>query len=114
MKVMLLLSGDEAIWAAKTPEEVARDVQPYMAYTQALRDAGKLVHADRLAPSMTARTVLTGGERIVDGPYAETKEQLGGYYLIEVADMDEAVEWARRCPQVTDGVVEIRPIFEHD
>ncbi|MFZ4120110.1 MAG: YciI family protein [Caulobacterales bacterium] len=115
MQVMLLLYGDEAAWAAKTPEEVAASIEPYFAYTKMLREGGYLVSGDELAPGATAKTVrLKGGVSVLDGPYADTKEQLGGYYVLKVADMDEAVRLAKLCPQANDGIVEIRPVILHD
>jgi hypothetical protein len=115
MKVMLLLYGDEAAWAAKTPEELQRDIQPYFAYTQMLRDNGHLLMGHELTPGARAQKVtLKGGERVWDGPYADTKEQLGGYYVLEVKDMAQAMALAKLCPQAKDGIVEVRPIIEHD
>jgi len=85
----------------------------YMAYTQALKDAGAFVAGDPLQPSTTATTVRLRNDtrQVLDGPYADTKEQLGGYYLVEVKDLDEAVAWAARCPGATHGVMEVRPVM---
>jgi hypothetical protein len=91
--------------------------QPYFgawgAYTQALREAGVMLSGNPLEPSKSGTTVrLRNGKRQVeDGPYADTKEQLGGYYIIEVADRDAALDWAARCPAAADGAVEVRPVM---
>ena len=85
----------------------------YKAYTQALVEAGVMVGGSGLEPGYTATTVrLRGGERQVqDGPYADTKEQLGGYYEIDVPDLDAALDWAVKCPASADGAVEVRPLM---
>ena len=72
-----------------------------------------MVSGDRLRPSSAATTVRStnGKTQVLDGPYAETKEQLGGYYVIEAPDLDAALSWAQRCPGATHGVVEVRPIW---
>jgi hypothetical protein len=83
----------------------------YRAYTLALKEAGVMVGGGALQPAAVATTVRQrGGKRQVqDGPYAEAKEQLGGYYVIEVPDLDEALGWAARCPAAASGAVEVRP-----
>jgi hypothetical protein len=114
MKTMLLIHESEATWAAMAPAERDREMGAYMAFTQALIEAGKFVSGAQLQPSMNARavTLRAGQVAVADGPYVDTKEQLGGYFLIEVASMDEAVEWAAKCPGARIGGVEVRPIFE--
>lgn len=84
------------------------------AYTQALIDAGVMRGGNALKPAFAATTVrLRDGRRDVqDGPYADSKEQLGGYYIIEAKDLDEALAWAERNPAASLGAVEVRPIFE--
>lgn len=115
MKTMLLLYSDEAAWAAQTPAEMEREMGAYFAYTNTLREAGKLVMGHELAPAASAKTLtLQGGGGVCDGPFAETKERLGGYYLIEVDSLEEALDWARRCPGAAHGHVEVRPVIEHD
>jgi hypothetical protein len=86
----------------------------WQAYTQALRQAGVMVSGNPLEPSRGGATVrLRNGKRQVeDGPYADTKEQLGGYYIIEVANLDAALDWAARCPAAADGAVEVRPVVD--
>ena len=78
-----------------------------------MRERGAYVASNRLAPTSAASTVRVrdGEEVVTDGPFAETKEQLGGYYLIDVADLDAALAWAARCPGASHGVVEVRPVW---
>jgi len=83
----------------------------YRAYTKALQDAGVMVGGAGLQPPAVATTVRQrdGHRQVQDGPYAEAKEQLGGYYVIDVPDLDRALEWAARCPAAASGAVEVRP-----
>lgn len=112
MQVMLLIYWNEAAWAALPEAEKGAAFGAYMAYNAALKEAGAMRGGDPLLPSATAHTVRIrdGAPQVLDGPYAETKEQLGGYYLIEVADMQDALHWAARCPGASHGVVEVRQI----
>jgi hypothetical protein len=105
MKYMFLIYQDEAAGGG--------DPAPYMAYSQALVNAGVMVGGERLRPAANASTVRVsnGGTKVLDGPYADTKEQLGGYYIVDVPDLDAAVKWAARCPGATHGLVEVRPIW---
>ena len=114
MQYILLIYDDEATWAGMSGEERGRVMQEYMAYTQDLRDSGKFVGGDALQPVGTAKTVQSqNGDRVVtDGPFAETKEQLGGYYVLNVANVDEAIEAGNRCPGAMYGTIELRPIQE--
>jgi hypothetical protein len=114
MKYMLLLySEPDAGPAPGTPEQAA-EMQEWFAYTDALQQAGVLVSGDALQGVETATTLTQrGGQTLTtDGPFAETKEILGGYYLIDVDDLDAARAWADKCPIVRYGSVEIRPIME--
>jgi hypothetical protein len=94
-------------------EEMTEIINAYMAYGQALRDAKVLVASNRLRPTSAATTVriAEGRTKVLDGPFAETKEQLGGYYLIDVPDLDAALSWAAHCPGARYGTVEVRPIW---
>jgi hypothetical protein len=85
----------------------------YGAYTEALNKAGVLKGSNRLQPVSTATTVrlANGKPQVLDGPYVDSKEQVGGYYLIDVPDLDSAISWASRCPGASHGVVEVRPIW---
>lgn len=116
MKAMVLIFGSEDLWQGLEPAKREEEMGAYFAYTRALREAGKLVHAHEMAPVAAARSLslLGGQERVIDGPYVEIKEQLGGYYVLEVADMAEALQWARRCPGARHGGVEVRPLIEHE
>ena len=113
MQYMLLIYGDEEAGSSQTEEEGRATMEAYFAYTRALQDAGVFVAGDPLEPTQTAKTVrVREGETLTtDGPYAETKEQLGGYYLIDVASEAEALEWAAKLPGAQHGSVEVRPLM---
>jgi hypothetical protein len=114
MKYMLLIYGNEAGMQAVKQADIDQMMAAYGAYTEALKKAGVLVGGDRLKPSTTATTIRTpnGKMQVLDGPYAEAKEQLGGYYIIETPDLDSALSWAKRCPAAaTNGGVELRPFY---
>jgi hypothetical protein len=111
MKYMLLIYRDEK---AFDPGRASGDHSaPYIAYAQALAKAGVMVGGDRLQPASMASTVRVteAGTKVLDGPYADTKEQLGGFYMIDVPDLDAALQWAARCPGAAQGSVEVRPIW---
>jgi len=114
MQYMLTLYADENSFAKMTPEQQQQGYAAYMAYTEALKTAGVHVSSNRLRPSATATTLRTtdGKMQVLDGPYADSKEQLGGYYLINVPDLDAALSWAGRCPGAGHGVVEVRAIWD--
>jgi hypothetical protein len=113
MQVLLMIYSEEAGWGRMSEAERNGAIAAYNAYTEALIQAGAMQGANRLAPSAMAHTVRVAGgaPQVLDGPYAETREQLGGYYLLEVEDMAAALRWAARCPGAAHGVVEVRPIF---
>jgi hypothetical protein len=113
MQYLLALYVDESGWGRMTPEQQKQSSAAYTAYTEALRSAGALVNTNRLRPSGTATTLRTtnGKAQVLDGPFAESKEQLAGYYLIDVPDLDAAMQWAGRCPTAQHGVVEVRAIW---
>ena len=112
MQYLLMLYVQEAGWPKLSKAEQEQGMAAYMAYTEALAAAGVLKGKNRLQPSSTATTVrnVNGKAQVLDGPYADAKEQLGGYYLIDVPDLDAALAWAGRCPTVGHGVVEVRAI----
>ena len=116
MKYLLLIADDEKRLNELPEAERARRMQGWQTFTQELVAAGKLDRGERLRPVAAATTVRrNNGHRLLsDGPFAETKEQLGGFYLIEARDLDEAVEWASKMPHLVDGggSVEVRPIWE--
>lgn len=111
MKYMILIYGDEQRWASMTPEAGQAVMDQYNVYTQELAKAGVLRGGDELKPTFTATTIRLrdGKAHNTDGPFAETKEQLGGYYIVETATLDEALAWAAKCPGAADGAVEVRP-----
>jgi hypothetical protein len=111
MHYSLLLYSDESRMASATPTQMEQTKAAFFAYTKALKDAGVFVATDWLQPTRAATTLtLQGGaRRVQDGPYADTKEQLGGFYLINVPDLDAALKWAERCPAAHMGIVEVRP-----
>ena len=113
MQYLLTLYADESGLEKMTPEQQKQGTGAYMAYSEALKSAGVLVGSNRLRPSATATTMRTtnGKTQVLDGPFADSKEQLGGYYLIDVPDLDAAMSWAGRCPGVQHGVVEVRAIW---
>ena len=112
MLYLCSLYEDESQRSGRTPEEAGQTLARYLAFTEAAREAGIFVAGEGLQPTSTATTVrVRDGERlIVDGPFAETKEQLGGYYLIECADLDAAIAIAADVPGAVKGSIEIRPI----
>jgi hypothetical protein len=117
MKVLLTLYGDETLKDVDSPEGIMRTMQAWGEFGEAAAAAGVLVVCDALEAADTATTVrVDGGRRhVTDGPFAETKEQLGGVILLEVADLDEAMQWAERTPWNREGcVTEIRPIMDYD
>jgi hypothetical protein len=112
MQYIFLIAGDEAAYLT-TPKAATEQISAaYMAYTDAMRKAGVLVAGERLQASPTATTVRIrdGKTAVLNGPYAETKEQLGGFYIVDVADLDAALSWAARCPGASHGSIEVRPI----
>ena len=115
MQYMLLIYQDETGWPQLSDEERGRMIQEYSAFTDEVRASGALVASDPLQPASSATTVeVRDGETLTtDGPFAETKEQLGGYYLIEAESLDEAIEWAAKIPSARDGKIEIRPVVDH-
>jgi hypothetical protein len=113
MKYLLMIYAGEAIENAMSPEDTGKMMQAYGAYTEALVKAGVMQAGERLRPTSDATSVRVRGGKteVLNGPYAETREQLGGYYLIDVADLDAALAWAARCPGSSHGTVEVRPIW---
>ena len=113
MEYLLMIYSDEAALQSQSQDNINRLVGAYNAYTEAVKSAGVLVGSNRLRPTNTATTVRVadGKTQVLNGPYAETKEQLGGYYLIDVPDLDAALSWAARCPGAEYGSIEVRPIW---
>lgn len=114
MKFLLLQYIDYAAMMSLTKEEAGRMHGAYTAWTEAMRKEGVLLANHGLRPAAEAATVRApGGKRsVIDGPYAETKEQIGGYFLIDVPDRAAALDWAARCPAAQHGAIEVRPVWE--
>jgi hypothetical protein len=114
MRYLLLLHASEAEFTKLSPAEAAKAVEPYTAYTNELKKAGALVAAARLRPTTQTSTIRVRNAQslVTDGPFTEAKEALGGFYLIQAADQQEALTWAAKCPGAHYGVIEVRPIWE--
>jgi hypothetical protein len=112
MQFILMLYVNEAGWPTLSPAEQQQGMAAYFTYTEALIKAGALRSSGRLQPSSTAATVrLSDGKpQVLDGPFADSKEQIGGYYIIDVPGRDEALAWAAHCPAAGHGTVEVRSL----
>ncbi|EDM80824.1 hypothetical protein PPSIR1_27978 [Plesiocystis pacifica SIR-1] len=113
MQFLLLIYENESIIANRDEQSQAQVIQAYAEYTKNIKDSGNYVGGDALEPVATATSVrIRGGERtITDGPFAETAEQLGGYYMVEAANLDEAIELAAGIPAAKTGCIEVRPVM---
>jgi hypothetical protein len=114
-KYVLTLWGDESAWEDWSPERLQQEMGRWAEYDREASAAGVLLGGEGLEPSTTAKTVrVRDGERLVsDGPFAETKEQLGGFYLLDCKDLDQAIEWAAKVPVPDGEPVEIRPVMDY-
>jgi len=114
MHYLLLLYAAESGFANMTSEQQAAGGAEYFRFTEEIKESGKWVGSNRLTPVASATTVrVRDGKRVVtDGPFVETKEQLGGYYLINAKDLDEAIAIAARCPGARHGSIEVRPVWD--
>lgn len=114
MKYMLLNYVTEAGWPQLTKDEQQHWLGAYRSFVEAMRNAGVLVDNSGLAPTSTATTVRIRDKKtqVLDGPYAESKEQLGGFHTIDVPDLDAAISWAARCPTALHGSVEVRALVD--
>lgn len=110
MRYTLMLHSDESAFADASEEDMRRSLAAFGAYIGALREAGVFVDTDWLRPSATGKTITLkdGARRVQDGPFADTKEQIGGYFVIDVPDIDAALAWAEKCPVARYGHVEVR------
>ena len=114
MLYLLTIYADESRWLKATPEDGAALMAAYEAFG---REAADVIRGgEGLEPTATATTVRVrdGEPLLTDGPFAETREQLGGFYLLECADLDEAVRWAAKVPDATHGCVEVRPVMDYE
>ena len=116
MKYALLIYASEQEWASQSEEQAQAVNQEYMAFTKDIVDRGLMKGGEALQSTATATTVrVRDGETLTtDGPFAETKDQLGGFYMVDCKDLDEAIEVAARIPDVRRGSIEIRPIMDVD
>jgi len=114
MRYMLMDYVNEAGWPQLTRAEKEQWLGAYKAYIEAMTNAGVLKGNNGLQPTSAATTVrvVNGKTQVLDGPYADTKEQLGGFRIIDVADLDAAISWAARNPTALHGVVEVRPLLD--
>jgi hypothetical protein len=114
MEYLLLIYDEEQIWAGMDEAARASMTKAYVAYTNELREKGAYLGGNALQPTQTATSVRVRDDEtlVTDGPFAETKEQLGGYYLIEAESIDEALEWAAKIPSARLGTIEVRPVLK--
>ena len=112
-KYVALIYGDETQYANVTPEDGAKMMKAYDDYTEAVRSSGAFEAGEGLQGTNTATTVRVHNGEIstTDGPFAETKEQLGGFYILNCKDLDEAIEWAAKIPGANGGSIEVRPVM---
>lgn len=116
MKYLCLIYSDEKQWDAMPPAEMQAVMGEYFAFTDAIKKSGHYIAGDALKPTATATSVRVRNGKLstTDGPFAETKEQLGGYYLIEARDLNDAIQVASRIPSARVGTIEVRPIEVYD
>jgi hypothetical protein len=116
VKYLCTIYGDESQWGSATPEQISAVMAAYAAFSEEAGQAGVIVAGEGLEPTSSATTVrVRAGERVLsDGPFAETKEQLGGFYLLECDSLDEAIDWAAKIPGASSGSVEVRPVMNYE
>jgi len=116
VKYLCSIYGDESQLADATPEQISQVMAAYGAFSEEAGQAGVVLGGEGLEPTSAATTVrVRDGERMLtDGPFAETKEQLGGFYLLECGSLDEAIEWASKIPGASSGSVEVRPVMNYE
>ena len=114
MKFLLLTYSDEKMAAEMPKEALDGYIADFVSYTHEIQNSGARKAGEALQPTSTATTIrLRDGKRMTThGPFAETKEQLGGFYLIECDNLDEALDWAEKCPDARYGSIEVRPIMD--
>ena len=112
MKYILLIYGEERVWGSMSQEQMAQIYAGHRHYGEEMMKAGVMKGGSELKPAATATSIrfANGQKKTVDGPFAETKEQLAGFYLIEVDNLDQAIAWAEKMPGMTTGTVEVRPL----
>jgi len=116
MRYMLLIYTDQSQFDGMDEADMQDGMQAWFTYDAEIKGSGASPAGDALQPTATATTVRDDGGKplVTDGPFAETREQLAGYYLLDVANLDEAIEWAHKCPAATYGTLELRPIQEFE
>jgi hypothetical protein len=116
MRYLCLIYEDEKAWQSVTQAEMEKGMAEYNAFTESIKKNGNYIGGEALQPTPTAKSVKVRNGKVstTDGPYVETKEQLGGYYLIKAKDLNDAVQVASRIPGAKNGTVEVRPIMEFD
>jgi hypothetical protein len=116
MKYLAIIYNDESLYVDATPERIGEIFAAHGAFGEAAGKAGVFVASEGLQPTSTATVVrVRDGERLLtDGPYAETKEQIGGFYLLDCKDLDDALNWAEQIPEAKTGSVEVRPVIDYD
>lgn len=116
MRYLLLIHSDEKIWDAMTKAEQDAVMDGHMAMQERMKKVGAYLASDRLCPISTATTIRVRDDKamISDGPFAESKEQFGGFYMIDVPNLDEALKWAAEIPCARTGSVEVRPIWQDE
>jgi hypothetical protein len=116
MKYLLTIYEDESGYASATPEQIQQMMSAYEAFGRAAEEAGVLLGGEGLQPSGTATVVRVRDNETAttDGPFAETREQLGGYYLLDCRDLDDAIGWAARIPGAQTGAIEVRPVMDYE
>ncbi len=116
MKYMLLIYDDPKTWASLPPAESDRLMGEYFRFTEELKRSGQYVAGEALKPTETATTVRVRGGKTLhsDGPFAETKEALGGFYMVDVPDLDAALRWAAKIPSAPLGSIEVRPVVNFE
>ena len=112
MQYLLMIYSEEGRWNQMTDSERQQGVAAYQAYTESLKKAEVLAGANRLQHTTSATTVrlVDGKPQVLDGPFSDSKEQLGGYYLIDAPNLDAAIKWAAQCPGAKSGCCEVRPV----
>jgi hypothetical protein len=113
MQYLLLIYTNEKAMLSAPKEAASQMMGAYAAYTEAMKNSGAWLASNRLRPTSEATTVRNpdGRKSVLNGPFAETKEQLAGFYLIEAPDLDGALSWAARCPGAAHGSIEVRPVW---
>jgi hypothetical protein len=116
MRYLLLIYGDESTYGQMSEAELQVDMEKWGEYTAAITSSGASPGGEALQPTATATSVRehNGNPLVTDGPFAETREQLGGYYVLDVENLDQAIDWAKRCPGIKFGTIELRPIHEFE